>query len=124
MVFYGKRQHPAFRYRCTKMDQFPGEAVEYLSADKIEEQSESEHQYPIEFLNSLTIGNLPPHKLILKSGSSIILLRNIHLSDSLCNETKLVYRFFQKYIIEVEIIARKHAGTCAFIPHISLSPSN
>src|SRR5439155_10456135 len=38
------------------MDQFPGKTVEYYSADMIEEQTNSEHQYPIEFLNSLTIG--------------------------------------------------------------------
>ncbi|CAB4486657.1 unnamed protein product [Rhizophagus irregularis] len=48
------------------MDQFPGEAVEYLSADTIKEQSNSEYQYSIEFLNSITIGGLPPHKLVLK----------------------------------------------------------
>ena len=63
------------------MDQFPEEAVEYYSADMIEEQTNSEHQYPIEFLNSLTIGGLPPHKLSLKVGSPIILLHNLNPSD-------------------------------------------
>ncbi|CAG8741222.1 15102_t:CDS:1, partial [Cetraspora pellucida] len=38
------------------MTQFPGEAVEYLSADTIKNQTESNHQYLIEFLNSLIIG--------------------------------------------------------------------
>ncbi|CAG8795524.1 8534_t:CDS:2, partial [Cetraspora pellucida] len=37
------------------MTQFLGKAVEYLSADTIENQTESNHQYPIEFLNSLII---------------------------------------------------------------------
>ncbi|CAB4416161.1 unnamed protein product [Rhizophagus irregularis] len=109
---------------ATIMDQFPGEAVEYLSADKIEEQSESEHQYPIEFLNSLTIGNLPPHKLKLKLGSLIILLRNIHPPDGLCNGTRLICCSFQKHVIEAEIISGNHAGIRAFIPRITLSPSN
>lgn len=109
---------------ATIMDQFPGEAVEYLSADEIEEQSESEHQYPIEFLNSLTIGNLPPHKLKLKLGSPIILLRNIHPHIGLCNGTRLVCRFFHKHIIEAEIISGSHVGTRAFIPRITLSTSN
>ena len=109
---------------ATIIDQFPGEAIEYLSADKIEEQSESEHQYPIEFLNSLTIGNLPPHKLKLKLGSPIILLRNIHPPDGLCNGTRLICHSFQKHVIEAEIISGKHAGIHAFIPRITLSPSN
>ncbi|UZO25769.1 uncharacterized protein OCT59_018028 [Rhizophagus irregularis] len=77
------------------MNQFPGEAVEYYSADIIEKQTNPEHQYPIEFLNSLTIGELSPHKLSLK----------IH-------------------VIEAEIITKKYAGLYTFIPRITLSPSN
>ncbi|CAB4488149.1 unnamed protein product [Rhizophagus irregularis] len=106
------------------MDQFSGEAVEYYSADIIEEQTNPEHQYPIEFLNSLTIGGLPPHKLSLKIGSPIILLRNLNPSDGLCNGTRLICRSFQKHVIEAEIITGKHAGLYTFIPRITLSPSN
>jgi ATP-dependent DNA helicase PIF1 len=106
------------------MEQFPGEVMEYFSADTIENQNDSEHQYPIEFLNSLTIGGLPPHKLSLKIGSPIILLRNISPSDGLCNGTRLVCRSFQKHVIEAEIITGKHAGLRAFIPRMTLIPSN
>jgi ATP-dependent DNA helicase PIF1 len=106
------------------MDQFPGDAVEYLSADVIEEQANPEHQYPTEFLNSLTIGGVLPHKLLLKKGSPIILLRNLNPSDGLCNGTRLICCSFQKHIIEAEIITGKHAGLRTFIPRITLSPSN
>jgi ATP-dependent DNA helicase PIF1 len=106
------------------MEQFPGEAVEYYSADIIEEQTNSEHQYPMEFLNSLTIGGLLPHKLSLKIGSPIILLRNLNPSDGLCNGTRLICCSFQKHVIEAEIITGKHAGLHIFIPRITLSPSN
>ncbi|CAG8628184.1 11038_t:CDS:2, partial [Dentiscutata heterogama] len=40
----------------TIMSQFSGEAVEYLSANTTEKHTESEHQYLIEFLNSLSAG--------------------------------------------------------------------
>ncbi|CAB5185425.1 unnamed protein product [Rhizophagus irregularis] len=106
------------------MDQFPGEAVEYYSADIINEQTNPEHQYPIEFLNSLTIGGLPPHKLSLKTGSPIILLRNLNPSDDLCNGTRLICCSFQKHAIEAEIITGKHTGLYTFISRITLSPSN
>lgn len=33
--------------------------------------------YPIEFLNSLNIPEIQPHKLILKEGSRMILLQNL-----------------------------------------------
>lgn len=36
---------------------------------------------PIEFVNSLTPNGLPPHKLILKVGVIVILLRNLNLDD-------------------------------------------
>src|SRR3984957_19102121 len=101
------------------MDQFSGEATEYLSADIIEEQTNPEHQYLIEFLNSLTIGGLPSHKLSLKIGTSIILLCNLNPSDGLYNRTKLICHFFQKHVIEAEIITGKHAGLCTFIPYIT-----
>jgi len=73
------------------MIQFPGEVVEYLSADTVEE---ADNQWPLEFLNSLTIGGLPPHKLLLKLGIPIVLLCNIQPSSDLCNGTRLVYHFF------------------------------
>ncbi|CAJ0641618.1 4542_t:CDS:2 [Entrophospora sp. SA101] len=106
------------------MTQFPGDAVEYLSADMVEEQAEAEHLYPVEFLNSLTIGGLPPHRLILKPGAPIILLRNISPSDGLCNGTRLVCRSFNRHVIEAEIITGKHSGNCVFLPRITMTPSN
>src|SRR6185437_10152212 len=90
----------------------------------LEEQANPKYQYPIEFLNSLTIGGLPPHKLSLKVGSPIILLRNLNPSDSLCNGTRLICCSFQKHIIEAQIITGKYAGLHTFISRITLSPSN
>ena len=40
------------------MNQFPEELKKYFSTDTVEEQSDSEHQYPIEFLKFLTIKGL------------------------------------------------------------------
>ena len=57
------------------MNQFLGKAVEYLSADIIEEQANPKHQYPIEFLNSLTIEGFPSHKLVLKKEFPISFIR-------------------------------------------------
>ena len=50
---------------------FPGEATEYKSSDSV---VENEHQYSIEFLNSLTPSDLPPHWLLLKKHISVMLL--------------------------------------------------
>ena len=47
------------------MQEFPGEERLYRSADKLLNNEDS-HAYPVEFLNSLTLSGMPPHKLILK----------------------------------------------------------
>ena len=101
------------------MTQFPGEEVEYLSADMAEG---ADDQWPTEFLNSLNIGGFPPHKLILKVGTPIILLWNIQPSNGLCDGTRLVCHFFQKHVIEAEIITGSHPGIRVFIPCIMMSP--
>jgi len=44
--------------------------------------------YPIEFLESLNPSGLPAHRLILKVGACIILLRNLD-PPRLCNGTRL-----------------------------------
>ena len=58
------------------INMFPGDAQEFLSADSVDNK-DSVHQnlYPVEFLNTLTPSGTPPHKLILKVGVPIMLLR-------------------------------------------------
>ncbi|XP_076937442.1 uncharacterized protein LOC143605075 [Bidens hawaiensis] len=57
---------------------FQGEEKVYYSFDEVED--DHNNFYPIEFLNSLTVSGLAPHKLRLKNGCLIILLRNINPS--------------------------------------------
>ena len=61
------------------MEKFPGEVQIYLSADSVADRSQSA-LYPIEFLNSLTPSGLPPHRLMFKLHSPIMLLRNLNPS--------------------------------------------
>jgi ATP-dependent DNA helicase PIF1 len=108
----------------TIIKQLPGKAVEYYSADIIEEQTNPEYQYPMEFLNSLIIEGFSPYNLSLKIRSSIILLCNLNPSNGLYNGTRLICHSFQKHVIEAEIITEKHARLHTFISCITLSSSN
>ncbi|OWY90608.1 Helitron helicase, partial [Phytophthora megakarya] len=42
-----------------------------------------------EFLNSLNFSIIPPHQMVLKVGTSIIMICNLNHDDSLCNGTRL-----------------------------------
>ncbi|CAN6919771.1 unnamed protein product [Brassica oleracea] len=73
----------------------PGEEKEYLSADSFaeNEQDSSEEldmSYPLEYLNSLEFPGLPAHKLRLKLGVLVMLLRNLNQKEGLCNGTRLI----------------------------------
>ncbi|KAI8568767.1 hypothetical protein RHMOL_Rhmol02G0225800 [Rhododendron molle] len=82
------------------------------------------NRYPNEYLNSLDATGLPPFKLELKVGCSIILLRNIALKDGLCNGMRMMVVKCGSRIIEVKTLTGKQFGKLAFIPRISLSPSS
>ena len=51
---------------------------------------EFRHSLPIEYLNRLNLPSMPPHRLTLKVGQPVMLLRNIDISDGLCNGRRLI----------------------------------
>ena len=67
---------------------------------------------------------MPSHKLALKIGSPIIMLRNLNPDDGLCNGTRLICRTFSPHVIDAEIVNGAHAGRRVFIPRIELMPSD
>ncbi|KAK8933828.1 hypothetical protein KSP39_PZI015390 [Platanthera zijinensis] len=99
--------------------QLPGEEVIYYSYDSVSD--DTRNFYQPEFLNTLTPGNLPPHKLKLKVGAPIMLLRNIDQKIGLCNGTRLMCRRFAKNVIEAEILTGQFEGNSVFLPRIPLN---
>jgi ATP-dependent exoDNAse (exonuclease V) alpha subunit len=97
--------------------------VDFLSADSVED-TEVANTYPSEFLNTLEVSGMPSHKLSLKIGAPMILLRNLDPSAGLCNGTRLIVRRFTMRIVEAKIITGKWVGNVAFIPHIKFISNN
>ncbi|KAH9531538.1 hypothetical protein CY35_19G043800 [Sphagnum magellanicum] len=91
----------------------PNAQVNFLSADSAEDM-EVANTYPSEFLNTLEVSGMPSHKLLLKIGAPMILLRNLDPLAGLCNGTRLI----------VEIITGKGAGNVAFILCIKFISNN
>ena len=79
---------------------------------------------PTELLNSHETPGLPAHKLKLKKGMVVMLLRNLNPIEGLCNGTRLLV----EDVIEGRLLAVKiaspgvHHGELRLIPRINLMP--
>jgi hypothetical protein len=62
--------------------------VEKLSTNSVVDAA-NVNRCPIEVLNQLLELGLPPHKLMLKEGCPVMLLRNLDPKRGLCNGTRL-----------------------------------
>ncbi|XP_022008216.1 ATP-dependent DNA helicase PIF1-like [Helianthus annuus] len=108
---------------------FPGDAKEYLSSDSICQTEQildsfQESLYSIENLNALKVSSLPNHRLVLKVGVPVMLLRNIDQQKGLCNGTRLQITFLGKRVIEAEVISGGNIGPRVFIPRINMIQSD
>ena len=76
------------------LDMVPDEEKVYLSYDSPIHRNlnddDIDNVHTPEFLNTITASELPNHKLRLKVGVPVMLLRNIDTRYGLCNGTRLV----------------------------------
>ncbi|XP_022014257.1 ATP-dependent DNA helicase PIF1-like [Helianthus annuus] len=104
------------------------EEREYLSSDSLcqSENPNATQQklYSPDVLNGLKVSGLPNHRLALKVGVPVMLLRNIDQQNGLCNGTRLQVKKMYNHVIEAEIISGGNIGTRTYIPRISLIPSD
>ncbi|XP_060881929.1 uncharacterized protein LOC132953554 [Metopolophium dirhodum] len=101
---------------------FKGTEMEYKSIDMVRKTDDAVH-YPVGFLNALNPSGFPAHKLVLKVGAPIMLLRNLQ-PPKLCNGTRLCVKALQNNVIEAIIIKGCAQGESTFIPRIPLLSSN
>ncbi|XP_016191978.1 ATP-dependent DNA helicase PIF6-like [Arachis ipaensis] len=80
--------------------------------------------YGPELLNSINCSVLPPHKLILKVGVPVMLLRNIDQSSGLCNGIRLQVRKLGNHVIEREVLTGNNVSHIALIPRMNMVPTN
>ncbi len=112
-----------------------GEEHEYLSVDTVAEEDQAmranhhdirpdeennAYLYPPEFLHSINPSDFPPHRLRLKVGAPIIMLRNLNQAKGLCNGMRLIVHKLGARVLEIEIISGDNAGTVVMIPRILL----
>ncbi|XP_042005880.1 uncharacterized protein LOC121754618 [Salvia splendens] len=108
------------------LDQSPGRV--YLSSDSNSKSDFTSNGlaeiHSVEFLNSLKCSGTPNHELLLKVGTPVMLLRNIDLSNGLCNGTRLIITRLGDYVLEGRVLGGHNIGHKVLIPRMSLIPSD
>ncbi|KEH33244.1 PIF1-like helicase [Medicago truncatula] len=80
--------------------------------------------FTTEFPNDIKSSGIPNHRLKLKVGCPVMLMRNIDRANGLCNGTRLTVTHLGKSMIAATVITGKRAGTNVFIPRMNLIPSD
>lgn len=98
-----------------------GPITTYLSVDNVvSNDPNDELNYPVEYLNNQQPSGLPPHKLKLRVGVVIMLLRNLSPEDGLSNGTRLKIVSLRPNAIVAEILSECNRGAVVFIPKLEL----
>ena len=103
------------------LDRVPGKEEVFASEDYVEENM-NEEQYDEEFLNNLNASGFPKHKLRLKIGVPVLLLRNMAPLKGCCNGTRLVIVEIGKFVLKARILngPDHFRGKEWFIPRITV----
>lgn len=110
------------------LDLISGKEIIYLSFDSsYYKNSNIDIPYNVHtpgFLKTIISSGLPNHKLRLKVGVLVTLLRNIKQSLGLCNEIRLIITKLGKYIVEANAMSGSNIGQKAYILRFSLTCSD
>ena len=98
------------------IQRLPGELI---VSQSIDECIEDKHKtmYPVEYLNKINVSGIPPHRLALKKGACIILIRNLNVSRGHCNGTRYLISDLTPRLI---VAKRLSDGEILLIPRIPM----
>jgi ATP-dependent DNA helicase PIF1 len=96
------------------MSLIPCEEKEYLSSDYVFRSGENSdvqsEWFTTEFLNGIKSSEISNHRLKLRVGCPVVLMRNIDHVNGLCNGTRLTVTHLGKSMISATVITRKRSG--------------
>lgn len=98
-----------------------GDFKEYCSVDEVVSDDPSEKlNIPVEYINSITPSGMPPHRLKLKCGTIVMLIRNMNMGSGLVNGVRMLVLEMHDKCLKLEIITGFGKGTVIFLPRIKI----
>jgi ATP-dependent DNA helicase PIF1 len=107
------RNDATFEINDVIIKNMSGTAKVYYSIDDFEANNPNDKSIPVDYLHTLTVSGLPPHKLTLKIGAICTILRNLDLKGGLCNGTRVIILSLEDKVIKARILSgvAKDAGS-------------
>ena len=104
------------------MERVRGNTKTLYSIDSVVDNGDGQSEfYSEEFLNNINVSGLPVHKLKLKVGVPIMVLRNLAPLKGVCNGTRLRVDKIGKYVLTTTILTGPMKNTLFFVPRITLA---
>jgi PIF1-like helicase len=113
------RNREAHEINDVILDAFPGEVHDLWSVDEAfdpDTEMATETSYPPEVLHSASPSGFPQAHLRLKIGCPVIVLRNLHSEEGICNGSRGIVTRISTRVVEVLL----HNGETCLIPRIKL----
>ena len=100
----------------------PGEEQILTSTDDVIQDDEEGYTVPVEFIQTLTPKGLPPHELILKQGTVVMVIRNLNEGAGIQNGTRMVVDKIEQFALKCTIITEgAFFGTKVHLPRIKFN---
>ena len=98
----------------------------YISEDESDgplRRNDQNADMPIDFLNGITLSSLPPHRLELKVGVPVLLIRTINAKEGHCNGSRYVVTGLHTRNIECEALSGPKRGKRVLFSKMKFKPN-
>lgn len=100
------------------LNKIPGEPFVSVSIDEIDEQFED--PMSVDVLNAYDANGFPYHRLSLKIGQPVMVIRNLSVAQGICNGTRLLIIAISGHLLRCKILTGPRIGDVVGVPRIKL----
>lgn len=84
------------------LDKLPGQAFVSTSIDEMDDQFKD--PMSIDVLNAFESTGFPYHRLLLKIGQPVMVIRNLSIAQGICNGTRLIILSITRHLLQCKIL--------------------